>query len=56
MKLKPTAPVPTPLSPRLLRAKVACSQAQARYDALSKDPAALAWLAVMDALFELVSS
>lgn len=43
------------LSPRLLRARVACLQAQAHVDALSGDPAALAWVEVMDAFFACVS-
>lgn len=44
------------LSPKLRRARVAVLQAQAHFDALSKDPAAVAWAAVMDALWVLVSS
>lgn len=43
------------LSPRLRIARVTALQAVARFDALSKDPAAVAWLAVMDALYEWVS-
>jgi len=38
------------LSPRLLRARVTCLQAQAH-----KDPAALAWRDVIDAFFACVS-
>lgn len=42
------------LSPRMLRARVAARQAQAHLDALDRDPAKIAWAAVMDALWELV--
>lgn len=61
MKLKPiglhvTELVPsTQLSPRLLKARVACRQAQAHFDALDGDPVNLAWAEVMDALWALVS-
>lgn len=41
---------PYPLSHRMLCARVACRQAQARIDALSNRPADLAWAEVMDAL------
>jgi hypothetical protein len=41
---------PYPLSRRMLLARITCKQAQARLDALSGDPAALAWVEVMDAL------
>lgn len=47
------------LSPRMLRARVAARQAQAHLDALPTptkplDPAKAAWVAVMDALWDLV--
>lgn len=41
-------------SPRMLRARVACLQAQAACDALSKRPEHLAWKEVMDALWAVV--
>lgn len=44
-----------PLSSRLLRARVATLQAVARFDALSQDPAAVAWVEVVDALYALVT-
>lgn len=44
------------LSPRLRIARVAALQAAARFDALTKEPAAVAWAAVMDALYALVSA
>jgi hypothetical protein len=47
---------PYPLSHRMLLARIACKQAQARLDALSGDPAALAWVEVMDALRECAES
>lgn len=43
------------LSPRMLRARAACLQAQAHLDALSGDPADRAWAEVMDAFFTWVS-
>lgn len=42
------------LSPRMLRARVACRQAQAHLDAMDGDTAARAWAEVMDALWTLV--
>lgn len=42
------------LSPRMLRARVACRQAQAHLDAMDGDPAKRAWAEVMDALYEMV--
>lgn len=52
-----TLPVPVrpELSPRILRARVGCQRAQAWCDALSGDPADIAWARVMDALYVLVS-
>lgn len=46
---------PRPFSAAMLRARISCMSAQAHLDALSGDPAAKAWAAVVDALWGWVS-
>lgn len=46
---------PVPRSPLMLQARVSCLRAQASLDALSKQPADIAWFNVMDALWAWVS-